>query len=259
MTSLLPKEHGAYGQISFPLVAAFIVGGVSASGLLIAAATVVGFLAHEPALVLLGMRGSRAKRDLRDRATRWLVACLVIGAAAAVAGVLALDAAVRWALAVPAVPAVVLAVATIRGREKSWYGETAAAVAFSGVAVPVTMAAGAATSTALSVAIPFALLFVASTLAVRVVILRVRRGGDPRASALTRRAALSLALAGGAGVAVMSAMDVVAASAVAAAAPGLLTAAFIALRPPAPANLRPLGWMLVAVSLLTTAIIVTAA
>ena len=82
--SLLPKEHGAYGQISFPLVAAFAVGGVSAGGLLIASALIAGFLAHEPALVMLGLRGPRAKRELWNRAAVWLVCSLLIGGAAAI-------------------------------------------------------------------------------------------------------------------------------------------------------------------------------
>lgn len=52
--SLLPKKHGAYGQITFPLIAAFAVAGVSVGGLLMAAAVIAGFVAHEPASILLG-------------------------------------------------------------------------------------------------------------------------------------------------------------------------------------------------------------
>jgi hypothetical protein len=70
--SLLPKEHGAYGQIAVPLITAFLVAGVSTTGLLIATAVSAGFLAHEPASVLTGARGTRAKRDLRQPALRWL-------------------------------------------------------------------------------------------------------------------------------------------------------------------------------------------
>jgi hypothetical protein len=40
-----------------------------------------------------------------------------------------------------------------------------------------------------------------------------------------------------------------------ASAPGLLTAATVAARPPAPTKLRTLGWSLVAVSTLTTVIV----
>lgn len=55
-------------------------------------------------------------------------------------------------------PAALLVVATIRGAEKTWYGETAAALAFSGAAVPIAMAAGLSPSTSVMLALPFALL-----------------------------------------------------------------------------------------------------
>jgi hypothetical protein len=232
---------------------------VSTTGLLIAAAVLAGFLAHEPALVLIGARGPRAKRDLRQRAIRWLGCTLAVGVAAAVGVVLTSDAALRWSMIVPIAPAILLASLAVRGREKSWPGEVAAALAFSGVAVPVTLAAGASLDTAAAVAIPFALLFVASTLAVRVVILQVRGGGDRQAAMATRRGALSVAAGGAAALALLAATGLLAASALAAAAPGLLIAAAIAAHPPRPTRLRALGWTLVAVSVVTSAIVVATA
>jgi hypothetical protein len=258
MTALLPKEHGAYGQITFPIVAAFLVAGVSAAGLLMAAAVVAGFLAHEPALVLLGWRGRRAAREQGRRAAVWLGCCLAAGAGAAAGTLLVIEPAARAAMAVPAVPAALLAFAAARGAEKSLYGETAAALAFSGTAVPVSMAAGASWSTAVAVAIPFALLFVCGTLAVRAVVLRVRGGGDPAAATASRGAALALAASAPVVLGLMAAGAVVPWSVLAAAAPGLLTAAAIAVRPPPATRLRTLGWTLMAVSVLTTALVVAA-
>lgn len=256
--SLLPKEHGAYGQIAFPLLTAFAVAGVSPGGLLIAAPVIAGFLAHEPAAILLGLRGPRARRELRQRALQWLGWCLAIGASAGAGALLTIDAAARWSIVVPVAPALWLSVAAARGKEKSWHGEVAAALAFSGAAMPVAMAAGAPAEAAAAVAIPFALLFVASTLAVRVVILRVRRGGDPGAATATRRAALFLAGGGAAILAVVTASGFLTPSVLVAAAPGLLTATVIAAYPPAPMHLRTVGWTLVAVSVVTAAIVVTA-
>lgn len=65
---LFPKEHGAYGQITFPLIAAFAVAGASLSGVLVATAVIAGFLAHEPGLVILGQRfqGEARARALRQ-------------------------------------------------------------------------------------------------------------------------------------------------------------------------------------------------
>lgn len=62
--SLWPKEHGAYGQAAFPLLAAFGVAGPSPAGVLLAVAVAAGFLAHEPAVILLGRRGPRARREM---------------------------------------------------------------------------------------------------------------------------------------------------------------------------------------------------
>lgn len=255
--SLWPKEHGAYGQITFPLIAAFTVAGVSVGGLLIATATMAGFLAHEPALVLLGFRGPRANRELRGQAIRWLGCCLIAGVAAGIAALLAMHPSARWWIAVPLVPSTLLVVTILRGTEKTWYGETAAALAFSGVAVPISIAAGLPPSTSLTLAVPFALLFVSTTLAVRVVILRVRGGGEFKATAATRRAALCLTVGSAALLAFASGQDVIPTSVIIGAAPGLITAAVVVVRPPSSSHLRTLGWTLVAISILTTVIVVT--
>jgi hypothetical protein len=207
--------------------------------------------------VLVGSRGTCARRERRREAVLWLGACLVIGAAAGAWAWLSLASAARWALLVPLVPALLLAVATWRGREKSAGGEVAAAVAFSGAAVPVALAAGAPVQTAVAVAIPFALLFVTTTMAVRVVILRVRRGGDLKAARATRRAALALAASAMVALGALTATRVLPSPALLAAVPGLLTAMVVAVNPPAPAHLRTLGWTLVAVSVLTAVLVVT--
>jgi hypothetical protein len=255
----LPREHGAYGQLAFPLVTAFGVAGVSAGGLLLATAVIAAFLAHEPAAVRLGQRGARAVRTHGAAAARWLWACIAIGLATGIGAVLIIEPSIRWSLAVPALPAVVLIGAMVRGREKSWYGETASALAFAGAAVPAVLAAGAPLSAAWHVAIPFALLFATTTLAVRVVILRVRGGGDPQATAATRGAVMTVSLTALLVIAGLTATRVVPVSMLIATAPGLATAIVVAARPPAATRLRALGWSLVTVSTLTAAIVLLTA
>ena len=108
---MFPKEHGAYGQLIFPLATSLLVAGVTAPALLTALAAGAAFISHEPALVLLGRRGTRATRETGRRAIVWWS---VSTAAAVVAGGLALWLAPggeRWAFAYPAVPAAILAVA----------------------------------------------------------------------------------------------------------------------------------------------------
>jgi hypothetical protein len=157
---------------------------------------------------------------------------------------------------VPILPSVLLGIAMVQGREKSWYGELAAALAFAGLSVPVTMAAGGSLSSAVAVAAPFAFLFVTSTLAVRTVILRVRGGGNPHAASAARRTTFAIAAAGAASIGWLTAIDVLPGSTLVASAPGLLTALVIAARPPAPNRLRTIGWTLVGVSVLTAALVV---
>lgn len=258
MMVLLPKEHGAYGQIVFPLIAAFAVAGASTAGVLCAAAVVAGFMAHEPGLVLLGQRGPRAKRELGNSSRWWFACWALVATIAGIGALLAIAPMVRWSISVPLLPAAVLTIAAVRGEEKSWYGETAAALAFSGAAVPVSMAAGLSLSSATAIAVTFALLFVSSTLAVRVVILRVRRGGDHRAMSITRSAAVSLAIGAGGILGLLSIAGVFPVVVMVAAAPGLLAATGVAVCPPPPIRLRALGWTLVAISVLTTAIVVSA-
>ncbi|HXE80841.1 MAG TPA: YwiC-like family protein [Vicinamibacterales bacterium] len=254
--SLLPREHGAYGQITLPLVTTFFTAGASTAGLLIAAATAAGFLAHEPAAVLVGLRGPRARRELHAPALRWFIACGVIGVTAGVTGWLLMPAHARGSVVIPLVPALALAASTLQRSEKSWHAQVATALAFSGVAVPVAMAAGASLMAGLSIAIPFAVLFVTTTLAVRVVILRVRGGGDPRAVAATRLAVIILCVVAAAALTAGVATSVLPSSVLPASAPGLLTALFVSLRPPSPAHLYKLGWTLVAVSVVTGVVIV---
>jgi len=257
--SLWPREHGAYGQIVLPLISSFAVAGVSPAGLAIAGATVAGFAAHEPAVVLLGLRGPRVKRDRWRDAQRWFGCSLAVGALSTIAALLTMPLGTVWSLLVPTVPASLLAMATISGREKSWYGEIAGALAFSGIAVPIALAAGRPAVVGATVMVPFALLFAAATLAVRVVILRVRGGGDRRAAARTRRAVFALAATAMAVLTWAISAMALPASVLIATAPGLALAAAVAARPPAPTRLRSLGWMLMLTSVLTAVATIVAA
>ncbi len=218
------------------------------------------FLAHEPAAIRFGRRGVRAAREYGAAAARWLRACVTCALGAGIGAALIIEPSLRWSLAVPALPTLVLAAAMVRGQEKSWYGEIAAALAFAGAAVPVALAAGAPPDAAWHhVAIPFALLFATTTLAVRVVILRVRGGGNPQATAATRGAVMTVSLSALLVIAGLAAGRVVPLSMLIAAAPGLATAIVVAARPPSATRLRPLGWSLVTVSTLTATIVLLTA
>lgn len=252
----LPKEHGAYGQLTMPLVTSLAAGGVSMGGLLLTVGAVAAFVAHEPAAILLGLRGVRARRVDGGTALRVLAVCAGIAALAGILSILAMEREDRWSISVPLLPAVLLAVTTARGREKSWYGEIAASLAFAGLAIPVSMAAGVSLADAAAVAVPFALLFMTSTLAVRTVILRVRAGGNERATAITRRSVFAITAAAAGVLAWLATAEILPASTLLSTTPGLLAACAISARPPQPTALRAVGWTLVAVSLVTAVLVI---
>ena len=60
-TPLHPKEHGAYAIVGVPLVVALAIGGFNIVTALIVMATIAGFLANEPLMVLWGRRGRRVQ------------------------------------------------------------------------------------------------------------------------------------------------------------------------------------------------------
>ena len=243
-----PKEHGAYGQLSFPLVTSLIVSGVSAGSALFALAIVAGFLAHEPLLVVLGLRGPRARRELGRTAIWWLAS---VTAVLVVCGALAM----RWmtpehriSVMLPLVPALYLFWAAVSGHGKSTAAELAVAIAFSTAAIPLCLLGGSPATTGVVVALAFATNFVLATLAVRVVIVKVRGGGDPRQVAAMRRAVFVLAAAIAAAVIVAAVLGLLPPAPLVSVAPGIIVALWIAASPPPPSKLRKVGWTLVGTS-----------
>lgn len=250
--SLAPKEHGAYGQLFVPIVAALAMGRptVGAFGIAIAATAV--FFAHEPALILLGRRGERARREDSARARARLV---VLGLIAAVAGAAAIASAPLGALLMSAAPLVLGAVVgwlVTRGQEKTTAGELLAAAALAAVAVPVAMAAGVSGRAALGAWGAWIAAFGASTWAVRAVI------AHRKAPVAWWRRVLPLALPAVAG-AVCLAGQIAPWFCAAAAAPMMIVAVAIAAAPPHPRFLKRVGWSLVGASVAAAAILIAGA
>jgi len=256
--NLFPREHGAYGQVAFPLLTSLTVVGPAYASLWLTLAVIALFLAHEPLLVLLGHRGRPARAVHANGAWWWLNGALILATASAL---LALDAtapSLRWTFLVPALPAAWVTYVAARGREKTALGETGAALAFAAAALPVCAAANRPAAGA-AIALAFALLFVLATLAVRVIVLRTRGGGNPRAVRRTRVATVA-SVGIGALVTLVAALDgVVTRSAVTAIVPGVLFACTLAAFPPPAARLKRVGWTLVAVSALTSVLLIVSA
>jgi YwiC-like protein len=253
--ALLPKEHGAYGQMAFPLLTALLVGGANTSALAWTVGVVAAFVAHEPALILLGRRGPRARREHGRQA---MVAALLVGALAVAGGLVAFFTApadARWAFAVPAVPACLVGIVIARDREKSAVGELAVAATFSLAAVPPVMSAGAESVTAFTVALVFGVVFSTAVLAVRTVVARGRGRGTPAGIRATCAAIVGVSAAPMAGLWWISGPHLVPWIPLAV-VPAVFFALWVTISPPPPQRLRELGWSIVAVTTFATLMLV---
>ncbi|MFO0583268.1 MAG: YwiC-like family protein [Anaeromyxobacter sp.] len=250
--ALVPREHGAWGQLAMPLLGGLLLGRPAVAPAALAAAVVLAFLAHEPLLVVLGQRGKRLRDEEGERARRWLA---LEGAAAAACGALGLWLApplARAALGAAAVLGAIVAVLVSRKLEKTAPGELLVIAALSVAGGAVALAGAAAPEVALAATLAWILSFGAATFGVRAVLARLRSKGaeDPG----TRQAALA---AGCGALAFALAVAGLPAALAWATLPGVVAGVVIALARRATGKaLKPVGWSIVAVSVLTLGVLV---
>jgi len=248
---LVPREHGAYGQLVFPLLSALLIGHPAAGSWLLSGAAAGAFLAHESLLVLLGQRGVRAAREQHDAAMRSLA---LFGGFSLVTGIVSLAVLPRpalLALVLPAALLVLVLLAMVTHVERTTAGEVVVALALASVSVPVALAGGVDPADAQTVFLVFASVFVAGTLGVRAMIGRVTKAGGP-----SRLMAALLTLCLVALLAWLAHHRRVEPSAPYAATPVALVALWLSVWPPSPRQLRRVGWTLVGATLATTVILV---
>jgi hypothetical protein len=235
--SLLPHEHGAYGQIALPLVCALALGRPGPAAALLAAGAFAGFLSYEPLLVAAGNRGARAREEDGPRARRLSAGLITAAVALAGAGFLLASPAARLSSAVPPALAAAIALLVRLELERTVAGEVAVAVALSSAGFPVAVASGVSPGAAAAAWLAWSLGFAATTFAVEVVLTRARapaRDPGPAAAAgvlLLQGTAVALAAAGVVPRAVPAAVGPMA----------LASLAVILLRLPA-RRLRVVGW-----------------
>jgi len=239
--SLLPQEHGAWGQLAMPLLSAYAIGGLAPAALLLGAATVLAFLAHEPWLVVLGHRGVRALRDDGSRARRVMWAYLAAAAATGLLGVWLAPPVARLALLVPAALAAVVVGFVLAKQERTVPGELTVVSALASSGFAVALAGGATLTAAAAATTTWVLAFASSVFAVHVVLVRALSKGEEEHR--WRNAALA-ALVGGGGSAVALAAGL-GWAVPAAVAPTLLLSLVVCLAPFSARQLRELGWGLV--------------
>lgn len=241
--SLAPREHGAYGQLGLPLVTALCMGRPSAPAALLTIASIAAFFAHEPLLLVVGQRGTRALREEGPRARRRLVALGALALITGAAGIALANESARIAVLVPLGLTALLTPFILKNQEKTAPGELLAAAALSSAALPVAFAAGVSGPAIWSAWVAWCIALGASTFAVRSVVAHARARVSPvRRLALPLLALVIAALAWRTGLLLPAAAL--------GALPMLLLAVALAAQPPAPRSLKKVGWGLVASSLL---------
>jgi len=230
-----------------PIASALLVGGPAPVALLLAAATVLAFLAHEPFLVLIGHRGKRAQGEDGARARRLVRFLLCPAVACGAAGAWLAPWPARLALVASlALMALVIAL-VLTNRERTVPGEltVVTTLALSGLAI--ALAGGAPLPAAAAVTVTWILAFAASVFAVQVVLERARsRSGSGPA---VRNALAAVLVTGlGSGAAVRAGLGWVVPVAV---APPALLSVVVCLVHLSPKHLRRLGWSLVAATSIT--------
>ena len=250
---LIPREHGAYGQLAFPLATALALGRPTPGSVALAAAGLAAFLSHESLLIVLGQRGARAAREQRAEALRTLAWLGTIAVAAGVIALLLLNSLARWALALPAVIALQLFIAVSSGRERTYTGEILAAVTLSAVSVPVAIGGGATMRAAFTVFAVFAVIFSVATTAVHAIIVR---GGRPTRS--RRMVSACVTVAAIVVLILLARAGFIYAIAPWAAMPVSVLALYLVVNPPSPRQLRIVGWTLVTATATTSILLIVA-
>jgi len=256
---MVPREHGAYAELLFPIVTVFLGGSPTTATWLLAVGAIACFLANEPLLVLFGQRGNRTKREESDRAKRALLIFLLLALGAGVSGLLLTTTAVQYAVAVPLVLGAALVMLAIQGLERSMAGEALAAATLSSIAIPLGLSAGFGLGTALAVALIWLLTSLLGTAVVRLTVARTKAKTDEDIARVRfKRVALVVVCLAVIAVGVAAPYGSrVALWVLAAAVPVAVVVLVVAILQPTARRLRLMGWSLVAANLCSLIAVVT--
>jgi hypothetical protein len=251
---LWPREHGTYGELLFPLATALILGRPGLVALGLSAIALGGFLAHEGLVVAMGRRGDRARREDGPRARTSL---LCFGGVALVGAAVALPA-LEKSTAIATTVAMALACVAIGaawlGAERRVTGTLIAAVALSAWCAPVALASGLPTATSYALWLIWFAAFAMSTAAVESVMARSARRSPRSAQVLC----VGLAVIANGGLIASTRYDLLPAAVATTLMPMSLAALLIAGKPIPARRMRAIGWAIVALSVVTMALMLWA-
>lgn len=200
--SLLPKEHGAYAQMAFPLGTGLLLSAPSFSAFALALAAIALFLSNEPMAILLGVRGKRLKDQLGARAKGRATLLVGVGVGLGLVGLWRSGSTVWPEIVYPLAAAVLLIPTVLLGRQKSLIGEFVVVTTFSSLLLPLAAASGANHVQAVLAAVVWWVSFGLGTLEVHAIKARLKtaskrqwtRWGSPSVAAITVAVALWMAL-----------------------------------------------------------------
>ncbi len=250
--SLLPREHGVYAELAFPLLTGLLLADINLASVGFAITIVIGVLIHEPFAIVTGRRGKRLQEAHGDRARRRVIVLGVLMAGAAGAAVLSSPpAATLWAL-VPVAFASLLAPVVLFGRAKTFLGEVLVVAVLTTALLPVATAGHVAWTTAVAASAVWCVSFTMGTITVHGVKRHHKRRPDG-AWILAASPVLGVtAVAGGlTGMWMASFTPAI----VGALVPPVLAASAIGIARVHPKNLRVVGWSLVAANLVTMCVL----
>jgi len=257
--TMVPREHGAYAELLFPIAAVLLGGSPTTPTWLLATGAIATFLANEPLLVLLGQRGNRAKREESDRAKRALLVFVLVALGSGIAGLVLAPKAVQYAIGVPLLLGVGLIMLAVQGLERSVVGEALAAATLSSIAIPLGFSAGLSWNTTSAVALIWLVTSLLGTAVVRLTVARTKiKTNEDRRRVGLMRGLLSLACLLVILVGVVAPFGSrVGLWVLAAALPVAIVVLTVATLQPTARRLRLMGWSLVAANLCSLIAVVT--
>ncbi len=241
--SLLPREHGAWAALGLPMVSALVTARPSSAGLALACSACAAFLAHEPWLVLDGQRGTRALREDGPRARVRLGLLLALTGISGGIGIALGGARVVLAALAPLFLSLIVAGFIHARREKTFLGEVAAALALPALALPVAVADGVTIPAAASAFVAWAAIFAVGTGVVRSIV-----AGDGKRAAVVPSLVLG-------GLVLSSLCGTTAWRFTLALLPTCLACIVVAFAGVSPKDLKRVGWVLAAASLVALFVI----
>jgi hypothetical protein len=254
--SLLPREHGAYAELIFPLLTGLILGRPSIAAFGFTLAAVLAFLSYEPLAVITGVRGARLREELEHRATRRLVVLAAGCVGTAALAFTMASTAGRLAALAPMVCGILLVPAALTGRVKSLVNELLVAATLAATLLPVAVSGGVPARFAAAAGAVWFVGFALATLTVHAIKARIKPDTLPQWPLLVAPAAALAVIAVGATVPLWTALPWLMGAALLPSALGTLVISVMRVHP---RRLRYVGWSLVSANLLTAVLVVAAA